>query len=73
MDGSTTRRGQPCWHVKEDIGVAAFNDSILLEAAIYSILEKHFKGKDYYHQIIEEFHTVGNLQTIIKASLKPLT
>merc|ERR1719295_2377013 len=31
MDGSITRRGQPCWYKRSDIGLAAFNDSIILE------------------------------------------
>jgi farnesyl diphosphate synthase len=58
MDGSPTRRGQPSWHVKENLGVAAFNDAILIECALYSILERHFKDKEYYPLLLQEFHRV---------------
>ena len=30
------------------IGMAAFNDSIILETCVYSILKKYFKDKHYY-------------------------
>lgn len=58
MDGSETRRGQAAWYKKDNVGMTAFNDSLLLESCIYSILENHFKDKPYYGQIIHEFHRV---------------
>ena len=33
MDGSTTRRGQPCWYLNPDVGLAAINDAMLLEVS----------------------------------------
>lgn len=42
MDGSITRRGQPCWYRQPAVGMVAINDGIILEAAIYRILRTHF-------------------------------
>ena len=42
MDGSITRRGQPCWYKQEHVQMIAINDCILLEACIFRILKKHF-------------------------------
>ena len=53
MDGSETRRGQPCWYRRQDIGMAAFNDSILLETAVYSVLKEHFGRQPGYLQLLE--------------------
>jgi farnesyl diphosphate synthase len=43
MDGSTTRRGQPCWYRQPHVGMVAINDGIILEACIFRILRKHFR------------------------------
>ncbi|XP_033215696.1 farnesyl pyrophosphate synthase isoform X2 [Belonocnema kinseyi] len=56
MDHSTTRRGQPCWYRHNDIGLAAFNDGILLEQAIYQIVRTHFRTNPCYLDLIETFH-----------------
>ena len=32
----------------DGIGMTAFNDSILLETCVYSILKKYFRHKPYY-------------------------
>lgn len=66
MDGSTTRRGQPCWHLKESLGVAAFNDSILLEASVYNIIDRHFTQLDCYPLLLREFHSVSSLAFLIR-------
>ncbi|KAB2616788.1 farnesyl pyrophosphate synthase 2-like [Pyrus ussuriensis x Pyrus communis] len=50
MDGSHTRRGQPCWFRLPKIGMIAVNDGILLRNHIPRILKKHFRGKPYYFQ-----------------------
>merc|ERR1712151_137119 len=42
MDGSQTRRGQPCWYKIPNVNLIAINDSFLLESFCYSVLEKHF-------------------------------
>eukprot|EP00924_Labyrinthula_sp_SR-Ha-C_P015776 snap_masked-scaffold_4-processed-gene-9.20-mRNA-1 protein AED:0.27 eAED:0.27 QI:0/-1/0/1/-1/1/1/0/354 len=41
MDASITRRGQPCWYKKEEIGVIAINDALILLAQ-YDLLLQHF-------------------------------
>ncbi|GMH37509.1 hypothetical protein BSKO_05382 [Bryopsis sp. KO-2023] len=56
MDNSITRRGQPCWFRKENVGMIAFNDSIILEASIYRILKKFFQKDPCYGLIMELFH-----------------
>lgn len=58
MDGSITRRGQPCWYKKESVGMVAINDSFILESCIYIFLKKYFKATDYYVDLIELFHEV---------------
>jgi len=65
MDGSITRRGQPCWYQRphplgsspsEKIGTIAINDSFILESVIYRILRKHFSTEPYYVDILDLFH-----------------
>lgn len=72
MDGSTTRRGQPCWHLKESLGAAAFNDSILLEASVYNIIDRHFAQLDCYPDLLREFHGAAS-HTAVGQSLDLLT
>ncbi len=55
MDSSITRRGQPCWYRVPKVGQIAINDSFMLEAAIYYLLKKHFRGESYYVDILELF------------------
>ena len=31
MDGAETRRGKLCWYKKDNIGMMAFNDAIIIE------------------------------------------
>jgi farnesyl diphosphate synthase len=56
MDGSITRRGQPCWYRQEGVGMIAINDAFLLESAIYVILKKHFRSHPAYVDFLELFH-----------------
>lgn len=66
MDGSITRRGQPCWYRVEEthippishVGMIAINDSFLLEGSIYHLLKAHFKKEPYYVDLLELFHEV---------------
>ncbi|GAX81541.1 hypothetical protein CEUSTIGMA_g8969.t1 [Chlamydomonas eustigma] len=58
MDGSITRRGQPCWYKKPEVGLIACNDYILLECCIYRIIKKHFAGHAAYMDIMDLFHEV---------------
>ncbi|KAK0215327.1 Polyprenyl synthetase-domain-containing protein [Armillaria nabsnona] len=53
MDSSITRRCQPCWYPAPEVGQIAINDSFMLEAAIYYLLKRHFRGESYYVDILE--------------------
>ncbi|RZC35164.1 farnesyl pyrophosphate synthase, partial [Asbolus verrucosus] len=58
VDHSETRRGAPCWYKKEDIGLTAINDGILLEHGIYTLLKRHFSNHQCYVPTMELFHDV---------------
>lgn len=58
QDRSQMRRNQPCWYLHNDIGLAAINDAIMLEQAIYQLLYTHFKEKECYIDLVESFHKV---------------
>jgi farnesyl diphosphate synthase len=58
MDGSKTRRGQPCWYKVEDVGMVAINDGFVLESIIYKLLKKHFRSESWYVDVLELFHEV---------------
>jgi len=64
MDGSTTRRGQPCWYKTDDVGMIAINDSLMIENAIYYILKKNFENTDFYIKLVELFHEAMMITTI---------
>ncbi|KAI3786509.1 hypothetical protein L1987_40247 [Smallanthus sonchifolius] len=56
MDESHTRRGQPCWFRLPKVGMIAVNDGVVLRNHIPRILEKHFRGKDYYVDLLDLFN-----------------
>jgi len=59
MDGSITRRGQPCWYQLPEINNDAVNDGMILESHIYRLLKKYFsKEASLYIALIELFHEV---------------
>ncbi|XP_022868294.1 farnesyl pyrophosphate synthase 1-like [Olea europaea var. sylvestris] len=58
MDGSHTRRGQPCWFRLPKVGLIALNDGIILRNHIARILKKHFREKPYYVDLIDLFNEV---------------
>nr|CAH0105352.1 unnamed protein product [Daphnia galeata] len=58
MDDSLTRRMKPCWYRTNNLGVKAFNDSILLESLIYHIISSYCKDRHYYLPVLELFHDV---------------
>ncbi len=58
MDGSEIRRGQKAWYKKDNLGVEAFNDSLLLQSCIYTLLHKYFVDKPYYNELVQEFQEV---------------
>ncbi|XP_043797815.1 farnesyl pyrophosphate synthase-like isoform X2 [Apis laboriosa] len=53
VDHTDIRRNQPTWHVK--VGLGAINDALILETCIYKLLEKHFKSKNCYVDIVDLF------------------
>ena len=55
MDGAETRRGKLCWYKKDNIGMMAFNDALIIETCIYSILERHFKDHKLYNTLVDAF------------------
>jgi len=66
MDGSTTRRGQPCWYQRGDVGLTAINDAIILETCIYTLLHSHFHDQPNYLDTIDAFLYVGCLLWTIR-------
>ncbi|XP_059663708.1 farnesyl pyrophosphate synthase 1 [Cornus florida] len=58
MDGSHTRRGQPCWYKVPKVGMIAINDGVLLRNHIPRILKKHFREKPYYVDLLDLFNEV---------------
>ncbi|KAI1853788.1 hypothetical protein JX265_003878 [Neoarthrinium moseri] len=56
MDGSITRRGEPCWYLQPEVGMVAINDAFMLESAIYMILKQYFKAHPAYIDMVELFH-----------------
>nr|ACJ38671.1 farnesyl pyrophosphate synthase [Chimonanthus praecox] len=58
MDGSHTRRGQPCWFRVPKVDMIAVNDGILLRNHIPRILRRHFREKPYYVDLLDLFNEV---------------
>lgn len=79
MDGSLTRRGQPCWYKNEGVGMVAINDGLMIENAVYYILKKNFENTDYYIKLVELFHetmmitTIGQSLDVQTATAKDIT
>ncbi|CAD7077313.1 unnamed protein product [Hermetia illucens] len=63
MDGSTTRRGQPCWHRMDGVGLIAINDALMIENGIYHILKKYFSHTEYYTKLVDLFREVTLITT----------
>ena len=55
MDQSTTRRGNICWYLKDNKGMLAINDGILLETSVYTILDKYFRDVPCYLNLLNAF------------------
>ena len=55
MDGSETRRGNPCWYRCEGVGLIAVNDALLVEMMTYRILKRNFGKESYYPQLLDLF------------------
>jgi farnesyl diphosphate synthase len=59
MDASHTRRGNPCWYRKPEVGMVAINDAFMLESSIYVLLRKYFRSHPAYVAFLELFHEVS--------------
>ncbi|KYQ56534.1 Farnesyl pyrophosphate synthase, partial [Trachymyrmex zeteki] len=71
-DQSLFRRGQPCWYRYNDLGLAAVNDTFMLEGSIFYLIRKYFKGKDCYVDLLETFQDI-TMKTAIGQSLDLLS
>ncbi|KAM0958436.1 hypothetical protein EV1_023504 [Malus domestica] len=66
MDGSHTRRGQPCWFRLPKVSMIAVNDGVVLRNHIPRILIKYFREKPYYVDLLDLFNE--SLRRDLKAS-----
>lgn len=61
IDSSITRRGKPCWHRQDDVGIHfAVNDVLMLETGLYQLLRTYFREKDYYINVVDLFHDISS-------------
>lgn len=72
MDDSHTRRTKPCWFRTNNLGVKAFNDSILLESVLYQLVSSYCRQQPYYLDILELLHDV-TLQTSLGQAMDLLS
>lgn len=72
QDESQTRRNQPCWHLHNNLGLAAVNDGVLLEMTVYQLLRKHLKSKECYMNLVE-LYLDTTLKTIMGQCLDLLS
>ena len=56
VTGAETRGGNPCWHRVEGVELTACNDAMIIEYCMFFVLEKYFKEKSYYLDLVEIFH-----------------
>lgn len=64
MDGSTTRRGQPCWYKVDDVKLVAINDALMIESAVFHVLKKQFGNEPYYTRLVEKFNEIKFITTV---------
>lgn len=59
VDHSEFRRGQPCWHRKEKVGLNALNDALFVENASYLVLKQFLAHHPQYSQMVFTFHDMA--------------
>ena len=59
MDGSTTRRGQKCWYLRDNVGLMAINDANYLQSLNFEILKHFFGNSKAYVELVELFLEVS--------------
>ncbi|XP_072748541.1 farnesyl pyrophosphate synthase-like [Anoplolepis gracilipes] len=59
QDQSLLRRNQPSWYCYNDKRLTTITDSLLLKGAMYVLIQKYFKGKECYVDILETFQNVS--------------
>lgn len=59
MDGSVSRRGQPCWYLRADVGIGhAINDAILIYYCLQQLLRANFENSPHYLAYVHNFNEV---------------
>ncbi|KAL0247946.1 hypothetical protein GEMRC1_003185 [Eukaryota sp. GEM-RC1] len=61
MDNSDIRRGQPAWHKRRGVGLAAVNDAFLLESLAYKALDIFFQDHPKKHQMCDLIRFVSRV------------
>ncbi|XP_062529778.1 farnesyl diphosphate synthase 2 isoform X1 [Bombyx mori] len=57
MDGSSVRRGMPCWYRRPEVGITcAFNDSLLIHSSLFEFLKTNFRTNPNYMKMFELFN-----------------
>lgn len=60
MDKSVTRRRQPCWYTKDDIGMSAINDAAFIrETVVHILLQDYFGDSLLYPDILKSINEVS--------------
>ncbi|CAI4230925.1 unnamed protein product [Auanema sp. JU1783] len=55
MDQSQTRRGEPCWYKRKNIGYGAINDGILIECFVDDLIEQIIPNHPNLNRILKAF------------------
>lgn len=55
MDGSLTRRGNPCWYRLDSVGLLNTNDFLMVEMFVYKLLKRHFGSEEYFPWLVDLF------------------
>mmetsp|Transcript_5410 Transcript_5410/g.8376 ORF Transcript_5410/g.8376 Transcript_5410/m.8376 type:complete len:402 (-) Transcript_5410:1035-2240(-) len=73
MDSSITRRGHPCWYKREEIGLIAVNDALVLLTLVEVLLHKYFGDDASMFMRIHALLTETIYQTELGQSLDLMT